>query len=205
MNCGSFENRLTELLEGRSGEASRQATIAELERHAEECPECNGAAALVELAARPAGQRDALELPPESYWKGFNPAVARRLDQVDVERPGPGWRRYAVAAAMVVALFAGWLLRGRLDPGTGSGQGVAASGERSEDPDWSRLEEVIRQASPEELAEALRGLPGEWAGIEASGWGGDWISGADELNDTDRLELMDWLDQLEQSERRPTS
>jgi hypothetical protein len=62
------------------------------------------------------------------------------------------------------------------------------------------------------LADALRGLPGGWAGIEASGWVldenglvGEWIPDADELDEIDRSELMEWLDQLDQSERRPTS
>ena len=204
MNCASFENRLTELLDGHIGETAREAALAELQRHVEECPECAGAGVLVEWAALPADQRDPVEVPPESYWEGFSASVARRLDRTETSRPGAAWRRYAAVASIAVALFAGWSLRGWLDPGTGSEQSQVAAGDASEDPEWSRLDEVIRQASPEELAEVLRGLPGEWAGIEASGWGGDWIP-ADELDENDRLELMDWLDQLEQSERRPTS
>jgi len=77
---------------------------------------------------------------------------------------------------------------------------------------FTDLDEMIRQATPDELAQALRGLPGGWTGIEASAWaldetglGGEWMPDADELDEMDRLELMEWLDQLDQSERRPTS
>ena len=212
MDCASFENRLTELLDGQTDDASRQATLADLKRHAEECPECGGAGALVEWAALPPEQRDPLDVPPESYWERFNASVAHRLDQGSAERSGAGGRRYAAAAAVAVALFAGWFLRGWLDPGARLEQPQAVVDEQPGASDWSHLEEVIRQATPEELAEALRGLPGEWVGIEASGWvvgenglGGDWMPDADELDEIDRLELMEWLDQLEQSERRPTS
>jgi hypothetical protein len=205
MNCASFENRLTEMLEGQTGDA----TLAELRRHAEECPACNGAAALVELAALPVQERDSLELPPDSYWEGFNASVANRLDRDAARRPAGGWRRYAVVATVVVALSAGWFLRGWLD------SGAPPDGPRATErgtPEWSRLEDMIQQATPEELADALRGLPGGWAGIEASGWVldenglvGEWIPDADELDEIDRSELMEWLDQLDQSERRPTS
>lgn len=208
MDCASFENRLTELLDGQAAKASQQATLAELRRHVEACPECGGARALVEWAALPPAERDPVEVPPESYWEGFNASVVLRLDQDATGRPAGGWRRYVAAASVVVALFAGWILRGWLDPETGPEQPVVTVGEQSGDLNWSRLEEVIRQASPEELADALRGLPG----IEASGWvasenglGGDWIPTADELDGIDRSELMEWLDQLEQSQRRPTS
>ena len=205
MNCASFENRLTEMLEGQTGDA----TLADLRRHAEECPACNGAAALVELAALPVQERDSLELPPDSYWEGFNASVANRLDRDAARRPAGGWRRYAAVATVVVALSAGWFFRGWLDSGAPS-DGPRAT-ERGA-PEWSRLEDMIRQATPEELADALRGLPGGWAGIEASGWVldenglvGEWIPDADELDEIDRSELMEWLDQLDQSERRPTS
>jgi hypothetical protein len=207
MNCASFENRLTEMLDGQTGDVA----LAELRRHAEECPACNGAAALVELAALPAQGRDPLDAPPKGYWDGFNASVAQRLDQGAAGRPAGSWRRYAAAAALVVALFAGWFLRGWIDPGARPEQPPAAGAE-PRGVDWSRLEEVIRQATPEELADALRGLPGEWAGIEASGWvsdesglGGEWMPDADELDEVDRSELMEWLNQLDKSERSSTS
>ena len=212
MDCASFENRLTEMLAGQTGDAPRPATLAELKRHAEECTECNGAGALVELAALPPEERDPVEVPPESYWEGFNASVARRLDQVAAGRSGGGWRRFAAAASVAVALFSGWFLRGWLDPGTTPEPPVVAVGENRSTSDWSRLDEVIRQATPDELAEALRGLPGGWTGIEASAWtleetglGGEWMPDADELDEIDQSELMEWLDQLDQSERRPTS
>jgi predicted anti-sigma-YlaC factor YlaD len=205
MNCASFENRLTEMLDGQTGDGP----LADLRRHAEECPACNGAAALVELAALPVQQRDSLKLPPDSYWEGFNASVAKRLDQDAARRPVGAWRRYAAVATLVVALLAGWFLRGWLDPGAPSDEPRATE---LGSPEWNRLEDVIRQATPEELADALRGLPGGWAGIEASGWVlsenglvGEWIPDADELDEIDRSELMEWLDQLDQSERRPTS
>ncbi len=40
MNCASFENRLTELLDGETVVTSRDATLAELRQHVEECPDC---------------------------------------------------------------------------------------------------------------------------------------------------------------------
>jgi len=206
MNCASFENRLTEWLEGQSGDAK---TLAELRQHVAECPECASAAPLVDWAALPPSERDPVEMPPQEYWEGFNSAVERRLEAQPVVSP---WRRYAVAAAVAVALFAGWFLRGWVDPGVRTEQAVIAPGEPAGDPNWSQLEEVIGQASPEELAEALRGLPGAWSGFEASGWlagengiGGDWMPEADALDEIDQDVLMEWLDQLEQSERRPTS
>lgn len=212
MDCASFENRLTEVLAGRIGDALKQATLADLERHAKGCSECNGAGALVELAALPPEERDPLEVPPESYWEEFNASVAQRLDRAPAERPAGRWRRYAAVAAVVMALFSGWFLRGWLDPGMTPEPPVAAVGEDPGAPDWSRLDEVIRQATPDELAEALRGLPGGWTGIEASSWtldetglGGEWLPDIDELGEIDRSELMEWLDQMDQSERRPTS
>jgi len=212
MDCASFENQLTEMLVGQTGDAPKQATLAELKQHAEDCPECNGAGVLVELAALPPEQRDPVGIPPESYWEGFNASVAQRLEQGTAGRPGGAWRRYAAVAAVAVALFAGWFLRGWLDPGTTPEPPVAAVGAEPRDSDWSRLDEMIRQATPDELAQALRGLPGGWTGIEASAWaldetglGGEWMPDADELDEMDRLELMEWLDQLDQSERRPTS
>jgi hypothetical protein len=113
---------------------------------------------------------------------------------------------------VAVALFVGWSLRGWLDSGTSPEPPVAAVGEESRPSDWNRLDEVIRQATPEELAEALRGLPGGWNSVEASVWAldesglaGEWMPDADELDEIDRSELTEWLDQLDQSERRPTS
>ncbi|NIM01601.1 MAG: hypothetical protein GTN89_12300 [Acidobacteria bacterium] len=212
MDCASFENRLTELLGGEADAEARHDALAGLRRHVEDCPECVGAAALVELAEAPPQQRDPVELPPDSYWAGFNASVTARLDAEPAAAPsGAGRRRLAVAASIVLALAAGWSLRGWVDPGDPNAPQLAVDGS-SEDPEWSRLEELIRQASPEELAEALRGLPGEWSGIAASGWthgenelGGDWMPDIDELNETDQTELMDWLDQVESSERRSTS
>jgi len=212
MDCASFENQLTEMLAGQTADASRQATLAELKRHAGECPECSGAGVLVELATLPLDERDPIELPPESYWEGFNASVGQRLEQGVVGRPGGAWRRYAAAAAVAVALFVGWSLRGWLDSGPSPEPPVAAVGEESRPSDWNRLDEVIRQATPEELAEALRGLPGGWNSVEASVWAldesglaGEWMPDADELDEIDRSELTEWLDQLDQSERRPTS
>lgn len=213
MDCASFENRLTELLGGDSATDTKRETLAELKQHAASCPECHGAGVLVELAGLPPEQRDPLDLPPDSYWEGFNASVATRLDEQQASRAsdGAGRRRLIAAASIVAALAVGWSLRGWIDPGPSGARQVAE--ERSTaDPEWSRLEELILLASPEELAEALRGLPGEWSGVAASGWnhgdsglGGDWMPDIDDLNETDQTDLMDWLDRLESSERRPTS
>jgi len=136
MNCASFENRLTEMLDGQTDDAA----LDELRRHVEECPACNGAATLVELAALPARERDPLDAPPQGYWDGFNASVAQRLDQgLADRRPAANWRRYAAAAALVVVLFAGWFLRGWIDPGARTEQPPVTEGTEPTMGDWSRL------------------------------------------------------------------
>jgi len=213
MDCASFENALTEMFGDPVDPTLQRETLADLRDHAATCAECEGAAELVELAALPPTERDPVEMPPESYWEGFNASIANR-GALRAEGQSRGvLRRYAPAAAVVVALSGGWLLRGWVDPLVHEAQPQPV--ETASQPDtgsWSSLDEVIRQATAEELAAALRGLPGEWAGLEASGWatgenglGGEWLPDALELNENDRIELMDWLDQLDQSERRPSS
>ena len=206
MTCSAFENRLTEILAGELAAAETRAAIDDLRRHAEACPDCAGAAAWIDLAARPVADRDPIPDPGEAYWAGFNASVTRRV-RVVPDGVAPAWRRFTVAAALVLALASGWFLRGRLAPG---GNGSSANADPQTSADWSRLEEVIREATPEELAAALRNLPGGLGeGFEATDWdvgggglGTDWMP--DELDDIDRDELLEWLEQLE-LERRPSS
>jgi hypothetical protein len=210
MDCASFENALTEMLGDPTDPTLQRERLSELRAHAAGCPECRGAAELVELAALPPTQRDPVDMPPESYWEGFGASISGRMGTPPNEQPRGVLRRYAAAAAVIVALFGGWSLRGWLDPSVQPQPFETAR--QADSGDWSCLDDVIRQATAEELADALRGLPGEWTGVQASGWaagesglGGDWMPDALELDENDRLELMDWLDQLEQAERRPSS
>jgi len=202
MDCSVFENRLTELLAGEVDPALKHEAIIELKRHAGHCRECGVATTLVEMAALPPRERDPIEA-PDGYWDGFNAAVGHRIDRAPASRLALGRLRLVAAAAVVLALASGWLLRGWLDPGP---EQIAVVAEETALPEWSELEEVIRQASPEELASALRGLPGgtAWA-LESAGIGGEWVPGADELDEFDQLELLHWLDQMDQADGRPTS
>ena len=116
MDCATFENRLTRLLAGELEPGAARAALAELEEHVRACPDCESAAGLVELAALPPAERDPVEEPPEGYWDGFDASVANRLQRSRSGRPGTWWRPLAAAAAIVLALAAGWILRGRVAP-----------------------------------------------------------------------------------------
>ena len=209
MDCSAFENRLTKLLAGEFESASARETIGELERHARTCADCADAKPWIELATLPARERDPMPDPGDDYWADFNPAVATRIGAASVPARGPSpWRRLAVAAALIVALGSGWLLRGWLDTG---GVTVDEPGDPPRTAEWTSLEEVIRDATPEELAAALRSLPGgAGGGFEVTDWEldrsglGDWVPELDALQNIDEAELLEWLDQTE-SKGRPTS
>jgi len=203
MDCAAFENRLTEVLAGELDPATSRGVLTELEDHAANCAECGAATEWVELAALPAAERDPVEPPSAAYWDGFNASVARRVESRAERAPATGWRPLAAAAAITLALAAGWYLRGRVAPEGADIAELAAQDDRS--GDWSLLEELILEATPEELASALSLLPGNgWDGYEA-GIRGEWLPDADELDESDQEQLMEWLDQLDQSEGRPIS
>jgi len=212
MDCAAFENRLTEVLAGELDAALARTALVDLERHAGSCAACAGAAGWVELAALPHAERDPREEPPTGYWRDFNAVVARRAGVAPVSRRGTFARRLAGAAAVVLVLTAGWVLRGRLAPAPEPGALAVVPGP-SPSGAWSLLEEAIRDATPEELAAALGNLPsGTWEGFPAIGWrlgdadlNGEWLPDAGELDEIDQEQLLEWLDQLDQAEGRTTS
>lgn len=150
MDCAAFENRLTEWLAGDADPATGLAALDELKRHAASCPHCAGAVHLVELATLPVAERDPVGDPPTGYWEGFNASVERRIDTRPVTRGNPKTRTLAAAAMILLALAAGWFLRGRFPSGPEKPAEVA------QQEAWNSLEEVIREATPEELASTLR-------------------------------------------------
>ena len=202
MDCAAFENRLTDLLAGELDPASAREVAAELERHAAGCAGCSAAAGWLEFAALSAGERDPFDEPPTGYWEDFNASVSRRIATNSRQRRAAWWRPLAAAAAIVLALAAGWVLRGRVltVEQTPLAAGHGASGE------WSLLDEVIQEATPEELAEALSRLPGNaWDGGYEADVRGEWLPDTDELDEIDQQQLVEWLDQMDQAEGRPTS
>ena len=112
MDCATFENRLTELLEGRQEGEERRRRLDELRRHAARCVTCGGSEELLQLLALPPGERDLATDPGPEYWTDFDRRLRERIEATP--RAVSTRSRWAglVAATIVLALAAAWLLSG---------------------------------------------------------------------------------------------
>ena len=97
MTCSEFETALAGLLA--SPDVSGGAAVLDaLRAHAATCAGCSGSAALLDMAVRPAGERDPIDDPGELYWESFDARLAARLRQERSRK-----RRKIVMAAVAAA------------------------------------------------------------------------------------------------------
>jgi hypothetical protein len=102
MTCSEFENALAELLAS-PGAAGGAAVVDALRVHAAACVACSGSSTLLDLAVRPAGERDPIDDPGGDYWEAFSVRLAARLRQ---ERSRTRRRIVMAAAAAAAAVTA---------------------------------------------------------------------------------------------------
>lgn len=103
MKCSEFEGGLADLLAG-PGDPETARLLLD---HARSCRACAGAAALVEIGALPAGDRDPVPDPGDEYWMRFDEGLAERRRRA--RRGRVGW--IAAAAGILAILAVVWALR----------------------------------------------------------------------------------------------
>jgi len=217
MDCANFDRRLAALLGDEIDSDRRADELLALRRHTEQCPDCEGANDLIEIAAPASARLDLAEPPPEGYWDGFQQRLRTRIEA----EPRRGARRWlAVAALLVVVLAGSWALRRGVVPAVSPdpARPVAGLDDESGAGLPTELDELLSQVPPDEALrqlEFLEGLGGAWipASPEAIAEevaeepnGGDWIyPDTGSLNDEARRELLEWLRRESATDRRTRS
>jgi hypothetical protein len=197
MDCARFEAALAALLEGRSGDAGRQAALDDLRRHAEACKHCRGTVELLDLLALPPGERDLVEQPPESYWEELQSGVRRRLQGVVPTGRPSRLHRFAAAAAVLLAVTVGmWVVRDvivGISPPVPDPLAGGPGDELELPPGLERL--LQRAASDEVLAgmDFLAGLPGAVDPALDGGAGEGIFPDVETMDPEARGELLQWL------------
>jgi hypothetical protein len=97
MTCSEFETVLAGLLAAPGGGGA--AVTDALRAHIATCASCSGSNALLDMAVRPAGERDPIDDPGALYWESFGVRLAARLRQESARKR----RRIALAAAVAAA------------------------------------------------------------------------------------------------------
>lgn len=207
MNCTKFEQGLARLMaaEETTG-VERQRLLEQLTEHAVACADCRDSADLVGLLADGAGEREIVDDPGDEYWTGFEARLRPRLVQPPERSRGRWWA--VAAAALFLAVVAGWLLRGSGD----ARPAPVAEREpiRSEDDATPgafppSLVRSLDQASPAEVEDQLAaleawgpgwgdpGAPIEDTSSDPALSGGSLFPEVDELDAETRRRLLDWL------------
>ena len=107
MTCSEFETALAGLLAA-PGAAGGVEVLDALRAHAAACAACSGSTALLDMAARPAGERDPIDDPGDLYWESFGVRLAARLRQ---ERSRKRLRMVMAAAAVAAVAVTVVVLR----------------------------------------------------------------------------------------------
>jgi hypothetical protein len=201
MNCATFEQGLARIVTGEVEDEAARLLLGQLQRHARECEACEGGGALLDLLARPAAEREIADDPGADYWSTFEERLRPRLRAKRAVRVR-WWA--SVAAVLLVALLAGWLLRGAGEaPADGAvGPGRASGGPNGGRPEFpASLIRSLDQASDAEVEDQLAALEelssGDlWFGAEAAGpdaWDGGLFPEVESLDAETRQRLLDWL------------
>ncbi len=182
MTCAEFERDLAELMGGETPEAERPSVVERLYDHAAGCEACAGSLPLIALMARPAGQRDLVESPDESYWQDFDRRLDARLatEPASAEarsllpratRGRPAW--LAAAAVVVVLLLGGlWLVNrtpGERPPTDGSWVAAVEPSPLPELELSGELADLLDPTTPgvTDALETLAGVDGTWVDPES--------------------------------------
>lgn len=195
MDCASFENVVQRVISGEIDGPAREEALADLARHAKDCPTCEGVTDLVEWLALPGSEMDIVEDPGEAYWAGFNDRLRQRIAHQPPAATArrARWRRW-VGAAAVLAMTALvlWLAFG---PDDGPAM-RRASGESPRELPRTTLElpeslvEIIEN-EPAALREFGFGADGEWpSAYDGEGW---VFPDTEDLDPAARDELLEWL------------
>jgi hypothetical protein len=204
MNCSEFETGLADLLAAPGG--GDDSRLRSLRAHAASCPECAGASDLVDLAARPAGERDPVDDPGEAYWGAFGARLSMRLAGEESRR-----RRFvalgaglAAAALVAVGLLVGVIRR---EAAVGQAAPVAAAPAVPAPPETFRSETPV-EPNPVDLEPAIDDdLAGGFAGAEpldpfSEEGEGDLFPAVDQLAPADAERFLEWLTQEESRVRK---
>jgi hypothetical protein len=197
MNCAEFDAVLSGLLAASDG--SPDPRLASLRAHASVCAACSPASDLIELAARPAGERDPVDDPGAPYWDDFGARLDARLDR----EHSASHRRLAIggglAAAVIVAagLLVGFSRRHTIPGPTAATP--PASTFRSETPgDLPPVDAV--PAIDDDLMEGFAGAEPLDAFSEDDA--GGLFPAADQLAPADAERLLEWLRREESRVRK---
>ncbi len=202
MNCAGFEQGLARLMGDETSGAEQPRLLEQLREHASACGECGASADLLDLLELPVGERDRGDDPGAEYWSSFEDRLRPRLKRLPERSHGPWW---AVAAAvLLLALLAGWMLRGPVDAEMPAVVADAGTGPTSVDfapPELPpSLVRSLDRASAEEVERqlaALEDLGTAWGIDEGStgelNWGGDLFPEVERLDVDTRERLLEWL------------
>jgi hypothetical protein len=210
IDCAAFEGGLADLLADPGGAPDDR--LAALRRHAEGCEACRGASDLVDLAARPAADRDIVPDPGSAYWADFDRRLAVRLRVTGPRtvrlRPAT-WAGLAIAVAAAAAIVVLLLV-----PREGSAVPIAASGRppAAEAAAPVPPPEGIRSATPDPEPTVDASAPAgddpddglAWTGADdpfAEAPAGALFPGVDGLSEEQRDRFAAWLRQEERRVR----
>lgn len=183
--CATFEERLAAALG--SPRAADAVTIASLQRHAAECPECGASLELVALAALPAEARDPIDDPGSSHWEDFDRSLRARLERrATAGGRARGWWVGAALAAGVGGVALLFAARRGVPPPPPV---VATPHPGSETaPKLPALEDPVREED-----DSLAVLPAGVLDTFTDDSGDALFPGTDDLAPADEERFLEWL------------
>ena len=188
LDCAALDAELVEALAAPEG-----ADPSRMERwraHAKDCPRCAASVALLDLAGRPASQRDPIADPGPAYWSRFEERLAARLATMPAAR-GTRVVRMAGAVAAVIAMAALLVLALRPKP---PGSAVAVKDVPPATATAADAADDDPQAADDwEAAFAEEGPIGAFADDDGTGL----YPAVDDLSPADERMFLEWLSQEE--------
>lgn len=183
--CSAFEDRLAAALG--SPHAADAATIAALQRHAAECPECAASLDLVALAAVSVEARDPVDDPGPSHWDDFDRRLRARLERrASAGRSARGWWIGAALAAGVGGVALLFAARRGVPPPPPVVATVRPGSETA--PKLPALEDPVREED-----DSLGVLPAGVLDTFTDDSGDALFPGTDDLAPADEERFLEWL------------